>query len=146
MMQGQSSQIWDDPETRNFSDEDDISSAILDYEDRKLLLRTIIDRMVKDAPSWDSNGATVHALSASTAQRFLSAIPANRELPKVAPDGEGDILFVWEPPQGDCIVTVQHNLLHLVDQPGTRFAAHIDGQQFAAFHIPISILHAIPFR
>lgn len=143
-MLGQTISLWDDPDAG--AEEDDFTSAVLDYEERRLQLRTIIDQMVVDAPSWDSDGAKVHSLSALTAQRFLTALPSNRELPKVAPDGEGDVLFVWEPPQGDCIVTVQHNLLHMVDRPGTRFAAHFDSVPFAGFHIPISILHAIPTR
>src|SRR3990172_1026058 len=70
----------------------DVSSEALDYEDRRANLLTIIDGMVKHAPTWDGEPASVSEKSAETAKRFLKALPSNRELPKVAPDGEGDLL------------------------------------------------------
>jgi hypothetical protein len=124
----------------------DHSSELFEYDDRKLKLEAIIDSMVLQAPSWDSEPMTVSAQAARTAKRFLQALPRNRELPKVAPDGEGDLLFVWEKPYGSCIVTVQPNVLHLVDRANTRYAEHIDAQCFVGYQIPISILHAIPLR
>lgn len=124
----------------------DLSSESLEYEDRKVRLQTIIEQMVVEAPSWDGEPATISNEAAETALRFLKALPSNRELPKVAPDGEGDVLFVWEPPHGNCIVTVQGGLLHMVDRPSTVNSEHIDGQRFAGYRIPISILHAIPMK
>ena len=124
----------------------DPSSEILEYENRKLLLQTLVDAMTDAAPTWDGDPAVVDPNAAATAQRFLKALPSNRELPKVAPDGEGDLLFVWEPPHGNCIVTVQNNLLHMVDGPGSPYAEHIDAQDYSGDRIPIAILHAIPMR
>lgn len=125
----------------------DSSSESLEYEDRKARLLAIIDAMTKEAPSWDGEPASVSEESAATAKRFLKALSPNRELPKVAPDGEGDVLLVWEPPYGNCIVTVQGDNLHMVDQPGSLHAVHIDAQSFLpGYRIPVSILHAIPMR
>jgi hypothetical protein len=122
------------------------SSELFGYEDRKTRLDAVIAGMVREAPSWDSEPATISAETANTARRFLRALPHNRALPKVAADGEGDLLFVWEPPYGSCIVTVQPGLLHLVDHPGTQYAEHIDAQPFIGRHIPLAILHALPLR
>src|SRR5690242_18583766 len=98
---------------------EDTSSLTLEYDERKQQLRDIIWSMVPEAPSWDSEPVTVTAKSAETAERFLRRLPPNRELPKVAPDGEGNLFFVWEPPHGNCIITVEPDQLHMVDQPGT---------------------------
>jgi hypothetical protein len=125
---------------------DDLSSEQLEYEDRKLRLMTLIDSMIDCAPSWDGESTFVTADAAATAIRFLSALPSNRSLPKVAPDGEGDILFVWEPPNGNCVVTVEDQMLHLVDQPGTRYVEHVDAVPFYGRRIPISILRSIPMK
>jgi hypothetical protein len=124
----------------------DVSSEQFDYLDRKARLRAVIDSMVEAAPSWSGEPCTVSNDSAQTAQAFLYLLTSNRELPKVAPDGEGDVLLVWEPPQGNCIVTVEPNLLHMVDRPGTPHVEHIDDQRFFGDRIPLSILHAIPMR
>jgi hypothetical protein len=124
----------------------DTSSELLDYEDRKARLLSLIDEMESGGPSWDGEPANVSEAAASTARRFLKSLPTDRELPKICPDGEGDLLFVWEPPIGNCIVTVQDNMLHMVEQPGTQSVEHIDNQEFLGRRIPVSILPAIPKR
>ena len=124
----------------------DVSSEQFDYQDRKARLRAAIDAMVEDAPTWSGEQSAVSMEAAKTAQSFLRLLTSNRELPKVAPDGEGDVLFVWEPPQGNCIVAVQSNMLHMVDQPGTQHVQHIDSQEFFGDRIPLAILHALPMR
>jgi hypothetical protein len=124
----------------------DLSSASLEYEDRKARLEALIIRMITEAPSWDGKPTRISVQTALTAIRFLKVLPPDRELPKVAPDGEGDLLFVWEPPNGNCIVTVEGNLLHMVDQPGTQHVQHVDLKEFVSRRIPVSILHAIPFK
>lgn len=126
--------------------EKDVSSESLEYEDLRVMLQSIIEQMVEDAPTWDGEPIAITNEAAETAIRFLKALPSNRELPKVAPDGEGDVLFVWEPPHGDCIVTVEGNVLHMVDRPSTNNAEHVDGKRFAGYRIPVSILHAIPMK
>jgi hypothetical protein len=129
-----------------FGNTTDSSSESLDYEERKARLLAIIDGMKAGAPSWDGEPARVSEGSAETGKRFLKALPFNRELPKVSPDGEGDLLFVWEPPQGNCVVTIQDRILHVVEQPGTRSVEHIDNQPFTGRRLPVSILPAIPLR
>ena len=124
----------------------DLSSETLEYDTRKLQLQALVSAMAAAAPSWDAEDVVVNPDTVAAARRFLLALPNNRELPKVSPDGEGDLLFVWEPPHGDCIVTVQAGVLHMVDQPGTPHVEHIDDQVFTGLRIPITILHAIPFR
>lgn len=129
-----------------FGDVDDISSANLEYEDRRAKLQELIDRMVTAAPSWDGEPLQVSNEAAATAIRFLRVLPSNRELPKVAPDGDGDVILIWEPPHGNCIVTVQDNCLHVVDQPGSKHVKHIDAEPFRSARIPISVLHVLPMK
>src|SRR5687768_12858749 len=69
----------------------DVSSDILEYENRKVHLHMIIDMMISGGPSWDGDPCYVDPNVATTAHRFLQGLPPNRELPKVAPDGEGDL-------------------------------------------------------
>jgi hypothetical protein len=126
--------------------EDDPSSESLEYEDRKARLRMLIDSMVHGAPSWDGEPAFVSVESAATALRFLAALPPKRPLPLVAADGEGSILLVWEPPSGNCIITVDKDVLHLLDKPGTPSVEHVDDQSFLGWRIPVAILHRIPLR
>lgn len=125
---------------------DDLSSQQLEHEDRRARLVALVDAMIDGAPSWDGEPVEVAERSAATAIRFLQVLPTNRYLPQVSPDGEGDIMLVWVPPNGNCIVTVQECLLHLLDQPGTRNVEHIDAQPFFGERIPIAVLQAIPIR
>jgi hypothetical protein len=118
----------------------------LEHENRRVRLQKVVEAMQRTSAPWDPEVMAVSADSATTANRFLRALPIDCELPKVAPDGEGDILLVWEPPAGNCIVIVEGDNLHMVDQPGTRSATHVHNQKFLGDWIPVSILHAIPRR
>ncbi len=143
--------IWDDPssEYEGFlgTEWQDISSAPLEQEDRRAALTAIIQKMEKVVPSWDGRDASPVSPEASeTATRFLASLPSNRELPKVASDGDGNIIFVWEPPHGNCLMTVEPNLLHMVDKPGGPEVEHIDNQPFSGHRIPLAILSAIPLK
>lgn len=130
------------------NDWQDISSSpLLEHENRRAALTAIIQQMETVSPSWDgSDGTVISPESSETAIRFLAALPTNRELPKVAPDGEGNVIFVWEPPHGNCLVTVVPNCLHMVDKPGGLAVQHIDDQEFTGNRIPLLILSALPLK
>jgi len=134
-----------DLETGVYADQD-TSSSRLAFDTRRARLEGVIKDMLKVAPSWDGSETKVSPESALTALKFIGSLPSNRRLPQVAPDGEGDIMFVWQPPNGDCIVTVQDKLIHLVNAPGSPDVEHVDAQRFLGEHIPVLVLQYIPAK
>jgi hypothetical protein len=113
------------------------------FESRRAKLIAAVTSMRESAPDWYAGGAKVSEESASTAEKFLRCLPARSILPKVAADGEGDVMFVWEDGGVSCIVTVEPKILHLVSNPGGR-GQQIDEQRFLGVEIPPTILRHIP--
>ena len=74
---------------------------------------------------------------------FIRELPAKYALPKVSPDGEGDIFLVWEAPQ-PVLLTVEGNLIHAVINPGANDSLHLDDLEYIGGEIPIAVLEAIP--
>jgi hypothetical protein len=125
---------------------EDSSSEMFEYAERKARLRSFVDSMIDEAPSWNSEPVFVSEQAVATAQAFLRLLPNNRRLPVVAAEGDGGLLFVWEPPNGNCILVVEQNLLHLLDEPGTRSVAHIENERFLGTYIPPVILDRVPLK
>jgi hypothetical protein len=121
------------------------SKAQLEFEDRRSRLIAAISEMKISAPNWTGDFSIVRIESAVSAISFLGCLPGDAILPRVAPDGEGDVIFVWDDPDsGNRIVTVEKRLLHLATQLGTDAELHIGPLQFLGFSIPPSILQHIP--
>ncbi len=116
------------------------------FEKRKARLIAAVNNMKVSAPNWYGGSATVNDNSASSAEKFIRSLPGNALLPRVAPDGEGDIMFVWDGPNENCIVTVERRTLHLVCKLGTPEVQHIPSQRFLGFQIPPAILAHIPTK
>lgn len=122
------------------------SSEQVAFENRKARLISIVNSMKMSAPNWYGTTTTVNETSAASAEKFIKCLPGNAVLPRVAPDGEGDIMFVWEGPNENCIVTVERQTLHLVCKLGTPEVQQIPSQQFLGFQIPPTILAHIPTK
>jgi hypothetical protein len=120
------------------------SKAQLDFEYRRERLIAAVLEMKRSAPNWSGIASVVRAESADSAVSFLNSLPGDAILPRVAPDGEGDVIFVWDPANGNCVVTVEKRLLHLAAKLGTDAELHVVPQQFLGFSIPSSILKHIP--
>jgi hypothetical protein len=116
------------------------------FEKHRARLIAAVASMKETAPNWYSANAKVSEGSASTAEKFLRCLPFGSALPKVAADGEGDIMFVWEGPSVNCIVTVEPKTLHLVSNPGSKGVQQIDAQKFLGVQIPPTILRHIPSK
>lgn len=114
------------------------------FEKKQARLIAAVLSMKRAAPDWSGIPSAVQSESADSATRFLRALPGNSILPRVAPDGEGDVMFVWDSQNGNCIVTVEKRALHLVSKPGTDHAHHVGPQQFLGITIPNSIAAYIP--
>jgi hypothetical protein len=117
----------------------------VEFENRKARLIDTVTAMRNSAPNWSGATARVRESSAQSAKKFLECLPGNALLPRVAPDGEGDVMFVWDGQQS-CVVTVEKRDLHLACGLGTPNAQHVDAQRFLGVKIPKSILDRIPRR
>jgi hypothetical protein len=134
------------PDSGEYIDQD-TSAETLAVQNRKAQLLAIISEYLGGAPAWDGGDAiAVSPGAVQTARRFISALPENRALPRVAPDGEGDVLLVWPPDQGDCIVTVEPAHVHLVTNATTRASRHVDAVPFNGERIPFELLRYLPLR
>lgn len=81
-------------------------------------------------------------------EAFVRVLPANKELPKICPDGEGGLMLVWQAPDNDdhtFMLTVHGMTLHGVTCAGTPNAECIDDIPFEPNQgIPQRILDCIP--
>jgi hypothetical protein len=119
----------------------------IEFEKRKARLIDAVTAMRTSAPNWSGIDTRVRDSSSQSAKKFLECLPGNAILPRVAPDGEGDVMFVWElPGQQNCVVTVENRRLHLASDLGTPNARHVDAQRFLGVRIPKPILDRIPTR
>jgi hypothetical protein len=118
----------------------------VDFEKRKARLIAAIDRMKTSAPNWSADRLVVNETSAVSAEKFLKCLPGDARLPKVAPDGEGDVMFVWDDAHNACVVTVEQRTLHVVSKPGTPDVKQIDAQKFLGVRIPPAVLECIPSK
>jgi len=117
------------------------------FEKGKERLIGAVNRMRSSSPNWRGAQTRVSEESAQSAKKFLDCLPGNAILPRVAPDGEGDIMFVWDAPgHPNCVVTVEKHSLHLASGLGTPEAMHVDDKRFLGVQIPRSILKHIPLR
>jgi hypothetical protein len=123
------------------------SAEQLAYENRKARLIDAVNVMKRSAPNWSGSSTRISDLSAQSAERFLRCLPGDAVLPRVAPDGEGDVMFVWDGQnQQSCVVTVEQHALHLACQLGTPQEQHIAEQRFLGVRIPTAILERIPSK
>jgi hypothetical protein len=116
------------------------------FEEHRAKLIAAVASMKESAPNWYGDTAKVSEGSALTAEKFLRCLPLGSALPKVAADGEGDVMFVWEGATVSCVVTVEPKTLHLVSKPGSKGVQQIDSQKFLGVQIPPTILRHIPSK
>jgi hypothetical protein len=117
------------------------------YEKKREELITLVKQLSSDPFSWNSNAhCVVDGDTAIAATRFLSRIPTPWKLPRLAPNGEGGLIMIWDHDASQAIVVVTEWKLHLVSNPGTSAAAYIDDEPFDGETIPtefISVLSKI---
>jgi hypothetical protein len=116
------------------------------FEAQRERLISAIRDMIDSSPNWSGETSKISDGSAKTAENFLRCLSDRNQLPKIAADGEGDVMLVWEDGGISCIVTVEPKLLHLISKPGGRGARRIDAQRFLGVQIPPTILRQIPVK
>lgn len=80
--------------------------------------------------------------SAEAASAFLSALPPEYRLPKIASDGEGGVIFAWEGAHRELVMSVCGWTLYPVVDP-TAGAKHLPDAHFDGKVIPHGIMGAL---
>jgi hypothetical protein len=123
------------------------SSAASDYdpviERTRTELVAAIKYIAKTPITWSEHeAAAVDTLSAETALAFVRQLPRDRAFPKIAPDGEGGIMLVWN----KALITVSQSRLFLVANPGQPDSYHFQPLRFDGERIPAIVLEKLPPR
>jgi hypothetical protein len=107
----------------------------------------VIKYLVTTSVTWtERDPVRIDDISAETAIGFIYQLPPDRAFPKVAPDGEGGIMLVWDSPQRKDLITVDRNILLLIENPGQPNSYHFDPLRFDGERIPSIILERLPRR
>lgn len=113
-----------------------ITAAISENERQR---RTLVGILVRMAAARDITRTAFH-----TAESFLDALPRNKGLPKVIPDGEGGLVMAWAfPGQPRTLVTLADWTLYPVVRAGSPQAAYLPDTPFDGV-IPDEVLAVIP--
>jgi hypothetical protein len=127
------------------------SSAAFSYdpsiERARSELLAAIRYLAKTPITWsEREPAPIDRLSAETALAFIRCMPADRAFPKLAPDGEGGIMFVWDSQERKAMITVDRAFLLLVIHPGESDSYHFRPLRFDGETIPPIIVEELPRR
>ena len=88
---------------------------------------------------------TVSHGSAKTATAFLHCLPVDLPLPKIAPDGDGGTLFVWDGEPTPVLVALDEWRMYVVRAPNTAQSEHFEAS-FDGESVPRSVLDALRDR
>lgn len=93
------------------------------------------------------NAKRVTELSINAGKRLIGLIPLNRLYPnKVSPDGEGGLVFSWNPSKERILLTVEGSIMHLSYEKEGSPDKFIDDVAFDFSEIPGDILSYLPVR
>ena len=141
-----------DPDRRVRSQEADYVEAAtnladLDHLRRKEALTEVIRQFEKFAVSHaEDDGALADPISAQAARAFVTMLPSAYQLPRIAPDIEGDIGMIWESGDHTVLLTVEGWRLHAVIDPTSPNSQSIDDLPFDGEVIPTRIRRHLPIR
>lgn len=116
-------------------------------EDDRLRLLVAIASLGAYPVTWgEREPVGIDDLAIETALAFISRLPADRAFPKVAPDGEGGLMLIWdgEPPRA--LLSIDRTMLSLILNPGTPASDHLPSARFDGELIPAGILNVLPHR
>ncbi len=114
-------------------------------------LHDLLDRFERDGIAWDGGEPIRITPETKLAARALfQGLPPSVRAPRIAPDGEGALLAVWDATEGDAdasggvLLTVEGWCLHLVVGAGTDSARHVDAVPFTEGSIPDLVRAHLP--
>ncbi|NMV41824.1 hypothetical protein [Ralstonia insidiosa] len=108
-------------------------------------LLVLIDQFASDG--FSCVGERASTISKETAQSarslFSSVLPAGR-LPKIAPDGEGGLIALWDSTTSPIVLVIDNWRLHLVKNAATPQAEYFDDLPFDGESVPQVVSESIP--
>lgn len=108
-------------------------------------LLVLIDQFASDG--FSCVGERASKISKETAQSarslFSSVLPAGR-LPKIAPDGEGGLIALWDSTTHPVVLVIDNWRLHLVKNAATPEAEYFDDLPFDGESVPQVVSESIP--
>lgn len=117
-----------------------LSAALVEREKMRDMLITSIYRFA--AETVDAYRVTPETAEAAVA--FIQALRSNMHLPKIAPDGDGGLMAVWEGESPPVALVVDHWKMHLVTNAATARAEYFDDLPFDGVRLPKELLEFIP--
>jgi hypothetical protein len=82
--------------------------------------------------------------SANAARALFEILLPAHQVPKIAPDGEGGLLAIWESREHPIVLVIDNWRLHLVVDAATPKARYFDNLPFDGERIPDAIIESIP--
>jgi hypothetical protein len=123
------------------------SSYDLAAERTRATLVGLIKHLATTPITWtERDPIRIDKISAETAIGFIHQLPPDRAFPKVAPDGEGGIILVWDSGSQKELITVDRTSLLLIENPGQPSSYHFRPLRFDGERIPPIILEHLPRR
>jgi hypothetical protein len=109
------------------------------------LLEGLIWQFALFGMSWGSGPWARVSLDARDAGiSFIRGLGSRARLPKVTPDGEGNLLLVWEKVEGPLMVVVDGPRVHMVKRAATPQSEHIADLPFINGRVPAEVLCEVP--
>jgi len=94
----------------------------------------------------DDDGVVVTKQASRNARHFLDSIVDKYELPKVAADGEGGLVFAWEEDnRTNVVVGFAEKVIYAVEAPGTNESKHFEEETYYD-EVPLKILQMLPMK
>lgn len=114
-----------------------ITREVSENEEHRRVISDILSRFAAEGAIART---TMHA-----AQCFIEALPRDRRLPTLAPDGDGGVVLAWEVPRdGRTLITLSDWIAYAVARAGTRYAEYLDDMPFDGVLVPDDLLAIIP--
>lgn len=120
----------------------DLTQEFLERERSRSILLALIRRLADSGYAWSAERtASISRETAESADCLVRQLPAPFDVPRVAPDGEGGLILLWER-DGNAtrLLTVDGWTLHLVCAPGSAQARYFDAVPFSSQEVPAQIV------
>ena len=121
-----------------------VDDKTLTKERERAALGRLIERFRVEGFSWSGSDGTINDATSEAARALLNALPVEVKLPRIAPDGEGNLLMLWQGAANACLIVVSGWKLHLVENPTTPQAKYLDDVAFDGEIVPTEILTSLP--
>ncbi len=122
--------------------------AVCAVEERKRLLDLIARFQRHGFSQVAGREGRVSAKAAAAACDFIKLLPYDAVMPRIAPDGEGGLVAVWDRPNGALLVVIDDTHLHIVANAMTPNARYYDQLPFQpdSMRLPAEVLTVMPHR